>query len=145
MGEVSGLMLAAVVMFICVIALAGVLSSVSSSYGVANTDDVDNLINVANTSTGFISGWTANASQDSTKNDFTSQVIWITSGGLSVLASMMALPIVFHAIFVSFVNATMLPLGVDPSFVGIVVNAVYTIIFMVFVFAALKAVFKVDL
>ena len=145
MGEVSGLMMAAVIMFICTIALAGVLSNISTNYGVNTTDDVQSLIDTANASTGTIAGWTLNSSQSATQNDFTSQIIWITSGGLSVLSSMMALPMVFHAIFVSFINAVMLPLGVDSSFVGVMVSGVYTIIFMVFVFAALKAVFKVDL
>lgn len=145
MGEIQALLLAAVVMFIVTVSLAGVLTDVSTRYSVNTTSDVQNIVDVANTSTGFISGWTLNASQNATQNTFTNQVIWITSGGLSVLSSMMSLPLIFHSIFVAFINAVMIPLGVTSSYTSIIVGGVYTIIFMVFVFAALKAVFKVDL
>jgi len=145
MGEISGLMIAMLVMFIAVIALAGVLTTTATNYNVTTTSDVQAIVDTANSSTQSLSGWTLDASRNITANDWTGQILWITSGGLSFLSSILTLPSIIHAIFVAFANAIMVPLGIEPAFVSIVVYAVYTIIFMIFIFAVTKAIFKVDL
>jgi len=147
-GEISGLVFAALAVFVAIVALTGFMSSLSISYNVSTTADVQNLITTANTSTQNIASFVNSSSGQITQNDYGGGVsfLWLTSGALTTIANIItSLPSVLYALFVAFVNAISIPLGISPALSGLVVSIVYTAVLATFLFAVLYALIKVKL
>lgn len=147
-GEVSGLIYAALVAFIAIIAFAGVMTSVSTNYSVNSTADVQNFVNVANSSIQTISNFTGSSAQNITNTALPSGVtfLWMTPGSLLVLVNMLtSIPGVMYNLLIVTINAVAVPLGVSPVLTTMVINIFGIAVLLFVMFAVLYALLKVQL
>lgn len=140
-------------MFIAIIACVAAITSISTSYGVNTTSDVQNIVDLANQSSGTLAGWTQNTSYNVTQNNWAGQIYMLTSGTFSILANMITtLPGIFSNIFVAFIKAIAIPLGfcnpatgVCDSFTSLIIALMETWVLAIFAFAVIWAILKVKL
>jgi hypothetical protein len=153
-GEVSSLLQALLIMAIATIALAGAITGIASKYNVQQSDEVNNIVGVMNQTVYTQADWGMTQRNQTTQNEW-SNFYQLTSGTFSILANIMfSVPALFNTVIDAFVRALFVPFATyctmdNPNcldtFSYTISLAIKTIILLTMVFAAIKAITKVNL